>query len=188
MDQGEYYSQILDHYQKIWNGIANTYLWDKGPIEKLPFNFRVIEFEPNKTRRVWTYATIGMSQELDNNPIELHIFSSIRDTNIIELLTVVAYYHCNTKKIDLNNTINFGRPWQNKSLCEYGFISLPYLDGPIIENLELNGSNKLIKFYWLIPITEKEVDYKKLFGSEALENEFEKTGLDYIDPSRKSIV
>jgi hypothetical protein len=62
-----------------------------------------------------------MSQPVDAMPIELHIFSSIKDESIIELFTSVAFYHRNTSMLGLNHTINFGRPWQNRSDCDHGF-------------------------------------------------------------------
>lgn len=45
-----------------------------------------------------------------------------------------------------------------------------------------------IRFLWLIPITEEELRYKKENGLEALENIFEETEFNYIDPFRDSVV
>jgi hypothetical protein len=72
------------------------------------------------------------------------------------------------------------------SIGKHGLISLPYMDGPSLGNLELN--NKTIKFYWLIPITEAELEFKKKYGINALEEEFENKGIDYLDRDRLSIV
>src|SRR5262249_2003043 len=146
---------------------------------------RVLEFAPTERRKMWTYATCCMSQPTDTTPIELHIFSSQKDVNLVELLTVVAYYHKTSSKIGLHHTVNFGRPWQDTSLCEYGFVSLPFLDGPDLENLYLPG-NKTIKFYWLIPVTKSEVEFKSRYGIEALEQKFDSKNLDYLNPRRLS--
>lgn len=182
-----YQEEIIDHYEGRWQNEAKPYLWDKGQFEKLPFDFRVLEFAPNKLRDMWTYATCCMSQPNDLKPIELHIFSSKRDDAIIELLTAVAYYHRNTARLGLWHTVNFGKPWQDNSICDYGFISLPYLDGPSLEDLKKSNTG-IIKFYWLIPVTRNEVEFKSQFGEEALEKRFEETGLDYINPNRVSIL
>jgi hypothetical protein len=187
-NQESYFNAILEHYEIAWNRLPNFYLFDKGPIDKLPFNFRVLEFKPDSKREMWTYSTCCMSQVDDVNPIELHIFSAKQDTSIVELLTVVAYYHNNTKKLALNDVLNFGRPWQSSSSCEFGFISLPYLDGPGLENFNINGLNKPVKFFWLIPITSEEFEYRIKYGSNALEEAFEEKGLDYLDCNRKSMV
>lgn len=182
-----YQDCIIEHYQKVWKNEGEMYLWDKGPFEKMPFDFRVLEFPPSNSRDMWTYATCCMSQLEDLNPIELHLFSCKKDEKIIELLTATAYYHRNTEKLKLWNTVNFGKSWQDQSICNYGIISLPYLDGPDIENLKSNGTN-IVNFYWLIPVTKSEVEFKKKHGIEELEKQFEKEGLDYINPERMSIV
>lgn len=186
-NKDSYQKQIINHYERIWGKTWKTYLWDKGPFEKLPHDFRVLEFPPNERRNMWTYATCCLSQTTDKEPFELHIFSSIQCPDVIELLTALAYFHRNSASIGLNHTVNFGKSWQNNSLCKHGFISLPYLDGPELENLYIPDFNKSIKFYWLIPITDAEVNYKIKFGVEALEDKFDE-GLDYINPARKSLV
>ncbi len=180
----DFQNSIIDHYISNWGGTPLLYLWDKGPIDKLPIDFRVLEFEPTPFRNMWTYATCCMSEPVEINPIELHIFSGKKDESIIELLTSVAFYHHNTAKLNLHDTINFGRPWTQNSLCKFGYVSLPYLDGPKLENLKIEKTHK---FFWLIPITEKEKQYKRTFGYEKLEESFEK-GLNYLDPNRQSSV
>jgi hypothetical protein len=181
-----YQEGIIKHYENVWGNVGKYYLWDKGQFEKLPYDFRVLEFPPNDIRNMWTYATCCMSQEEDHKPIELHMFSSKRDENIIELLTAVVYYHRNSNNLGLWHTINFGRPWQENSLCDYGFISLPYLDGSNLENFKADNSD--IKFYWLIPVTKSEVDFKIKYGEEALESKFDEKNLDYLNSQRTSVI
>ena len=176
---------ILDHYENIWKNKPKIYLWDKGKVEKMPHDFRILEFEPSASREMWTYSTCCMSNPDDENPIELHFFSSKKDTSLIELLTTVVYFHRNTSRLNLWHTVNFGRPWQDKSHCDYGLISLPYLDGSELENLQ--EQTYKIKFYWLIPITKNEVEFKKNYGIEALELKFEELDLDYTNPNRFTI-
>ena len=103
------------------------------------------------------------------------------------MLTTISYYHKNESRLDLNHTINFGRPWREKSICEYGFISLPYLDGPELENGSVSNL-KTMKFYWLIPITKGEMEFKKKCGYHALEEEFERESFNYLDVNRDSLV
>jgi len=178
--------EVRKHYERNWGEGYNVYLFDKGPIEKLSPSFRVLEFKPNNERNMWTYATLSMSNYDHPYPIELHVLSSVQDAGLIELLAATVYYHQNTALLGLNHTVNFGQPWQDSSTCTHGFISLPYLDGPKLENLELD--NKLVKFYWLIPVTEQEVEFKMQNGVEALENKFEESNFNYLAPDRSSVV
>ena len=181
-----YFDVLKEHYISIWEWEPQMYLWDKGPIEKLNYYFKVLEFAPTANRSMWTYATCGMSSINDQVPVELHLFSSKQDPGLIELLTSVAFFHKSTSSVDLWHTLNFGKSWQDDSASSYGLVSLPYLDGPQLENLSYESS--IIKCYWLIPITPSEVSFKELNGIEALETAFEKQGLDYLDPKRKSFV
>ncbi len=84
--------------------------------------------------------------------------------------------------------MKFGSSWKPNSICDYGLVSLTYLDGPTIENLYLKEIDNNIKFYWLIPITKKEADYKKKMGIDSLEQKFENNNFNYLDEFRKSIV
>ena len=60
------------------------------------------------------------------------------------------------------------------------------LDGPLLENLTAGSS--VAKFYWLIPISVSEVAFKKQNGVEVLEQRFEDSGFDYLNPQRESVV
>ena len=179
-----YKKKIISHYETVFKNQANILKWDKGPVNTFSNDFCILEFSPNQSRDMWTYATCCMSEENEFSRIELHIFSKKQDRSIIELLYATAYYH-KQFKLNLNHTINFGRPWQNESECKFGFISLPYLDGANLENLKQN--NRFIKFYWLIPITLRELEIKKNRGVNALEELFEQEGFDYSNSKRKSL-
>lgn len=184
-----YIDSVIGHYNRAWINSPQIHLWDKGPIGKMNFDFKVLAYPPTSQREMWTYATCGMSSHiLNNHPVELHMFSHKEDDTIVELLFSVAYFHKNSAQLDLNHTVNFGRAWQDDSQCTYGFISLPYLDGPELENLYLSQVGVTIKFYWLIPLLEKEVNYKIKFGAEALEEKFDQNELDYLDPKRSTVL
>jgi len=183
----DYQDEIIKHLTEFWNTEPKIYFFTKGPSHKLPYNFRILEFEPNKDRDYWIYATCCMSQELDSKRLELFLLSNKQDEGLIEILTAVAYYHRNTAKLDLYNTVNFGKPWQNDSKCTFGYISLPYLHGTALENLYIDALGN-INFYWLIPITEEELLYKQNNGIEGLENLFESKSINYLNAERLSLV
>jgi hypothetical protein len=184
--KNSYLREIKVHYEDIWSNIGTSVQWDLGPTSDLPIGFSILEFEPTVDREMWTYATCGMSSICSKNLIELHIFSPVRDKSLVELLTVIAHYHKTGSYLDLNHTVNFGRPWLPDSLCEYGLISLPYIDGVKLEKLVLD--HFYIHCLWLIPITPEEVIYKKEKGIESLEEEFERNNFNYADPYRRSVV
>jgi Suppressor of fused protein (SUFU) len=184
----DYCGAISDHYLRVWSTRTKAHQWRKGPSQDLPTGFHILEFEPSPQRNMWTYSTCCMSQPNDSSRVELHLFSPYMSESLVELLTVVAHYHRTGASLDLGHTVNFGRPWLPESTCSYGLVSLPYLDGPALENLCIPARKELIKFYWLVPITKEEMEFKRTNGLPALEERFERTGLNYIDPLRKSVV
>jgi Suppressor of fused protein (SUFU) len=181
-----YLEEIRRHYTKCWESNARVLRWDKGPIHELPLNFSVLCFEPRPERKMWTYATCGMSLPTDPDPVELHLFAPQENGQLVELVTAICHFHRHGSFLHHGETVNFGRPWLDDSLCEYGLISRPYLDGPSLEWIEINSSR--VRFLWLIPITKAEREYKKQFGLEALEAKLEAASFDYINPARPSVL
>lgn len=181
----DYSKSIKKHYNEFW-GEFIEYTFDNGPINELPIGFKILKFTPNYRRKMWTYATSGMSNKSSINAIEIHMFSPIEHDFLIELLTIIAHYHVTEGNLGLGHTINFGCPWYEDSNLDHGLISLPYLDGPTFENYQIGS--KIIQFLWLIPITVKEKNYKKQNGLEALEQKFEEVNFNYLDPFRKSVI
>ncbi|WP_129715462.1 suppressor of fused domain protein [Pedobacter sp. SYP-B3415] len=178
---------IRQHYINSWGNNFEIRKWLKGPNVKSNSQLEILEFKPTAQRMCWTYATCGMSSATQNTPVELHMFSETRDEGIIELLTAVSDYHHTGSNLSLWHTVNFGQPWQGTSRCEYGLISLPYLDGPKLETLKFNAQ-MTVNFYWLIPITAAEREYKIKNGVDALEEQFEKSNFNYLNPDRQSVV
>lgn len=178
-------NNIKEHYIRNWNAQPEVCMFQRGPVHELPPDFKVLAFPPRTGRTMWTYATCGMSLQSDPNPIEIHIFSPVRSDALVELLFAVAHFHRTGTKLDLWHTVNFGRPWLPSSQCSFGFISLPYLDGPNLENFECGDG--VAKFYWLIPITKAELELKKAEGVEALEARFDASGFNYVEPTRASV-
>jgi hypothetical protein len=174
---------LEQHLQKAWGPSSSIKYSIPDPHKKMPSAFQVLEFPPSK-HNFWIYSTVGMSLDMVDNIIELHVFSQIQDAALVELLTVTASFHRNNAALGLHHTVNFGQPWQKNSTCNFGFISLPYLDG---EELELfDFPNGHLHNLWLLPITKSERDYKIANGWVALEEAFEAGELNYLDPYRTS--
>lgn len=174
------------HYESAWGGTMSVCSFVRGPIQHLPVDFAVVCLPPSERRTMWTYATIGMSGIDDERPIELHIFSPRQSDEVVELLFATAHFHATGEPLDLGHTVNFGRPWMDDSQCDHGLITLPYLDGPGLENF--NTDNYLAKCYWLVPVTPAEVLFKVNWGVERLEELFEKSNFHYANPLRHSVV
>jgi hypothetical protein len=181
------FDDISRHYTESWGSLPESDQWLSGPYSDIANGFRALIFPPTAKRNVWTYATCGMSISRDATPLELHIFSPYKDRQLVEILTVIAHYHQTAHSLDIWHTVNFGRPWLDHSPCDYGLLSLPYLDGPSLEWLEV-GDQKKIRFLWLIPITSSELEYKKRHGIEALESLFEEKQFNYANPKRPAVV
>lgn len=178
---------IRSHYEDHWNIHPEVRHWSLEPIHELPIDFCILEFAPSSKSKVWIYATCGMAQPYDSYTIELFLLSPVQDVSLVELLTVIAHYHRNDSSLGLHHTVNFGRPWLPESKCDHGFISMPYLDGDALGCLNISEDTQ-IQFLWLIPITKEEVEFKKTQGVEALEEKFEESEFDYINPLRESII
>jgi hypothetical protein len=178
--------RVEAHYRVAWRVEGEHRPFSAGPIHQLPVDFAIMRYAPLEERNMWAYATCGMSQPNDPKPIELHMFSPRPSPEIEELLVITAHFHRTGATLDLGHSVNFGRPWLKGSTCDRGMISLPYRDGPSLEDLRI-GSD-LVKCYWLVPITLAEVDYKQRNGLEALEQAFERAGFNYLDPQRASVV
>ncbi|WP_413670063.1 suppressor of fused domain protein [Mucilaginibacter sp. Mucisp86] len=183
-----YNKLIKEHYISNWGSNFEERIWTKGPIKEFDNKLTILEFKPTGKRKMWTYATCGMSAFTHEKPVELHLFSAAQDNSILELLTSVVYYHNIYQNLNLGDTINFGRAWQGDSECSYGFISLPYLDGPDLERFYPDNSDRAIFCYWLIPITLQERNYKIQNGLEELEEKLEGSQFNYLDSNRRSVV
>jgi hypothetical protein len=182
----KYCDAIRPHYAECWGVEPEVSQFQKRPISELPSEFRVLVFAPNERRKMWTYATACMSQKHDRLPMELHLFAPHRNDDIVELLVATCHYHRTDEWLGLGHSVNFGRPWWHGSVCDHGLISLPYLDGPILEWMEFGQAK--VRFLWLIPVTTSEIELKRAKGLASLERKFERTKFNYLDPKRRSVV
>ena len=183
-----YIDRLRQHYENYFGLTGKRLTLEKGPKEKLHSEFHVLEFPPNQKHSMFCYCTAGMSADrLDDNLIELVVYPPKAHDSLVELLTICASYHRNVLPLNIHHTVNIGQPWLDDSTCDHAFISLPYLDGHELEIFNFDN-NKEIHCYWLIPITEKERDFKIENGCEALEQLFEEKRIDYLNPGRDSLV
>jgi len=177
-------AEIEAHYARNWVSTGVPCLFNKGPVADLPPDFAVLKFPPREQRQMWTFATRCLGQDSDREPIELHCFSATDAAPLVEMLYTVAHFHRTVTNLCLGHTVNIGKGWWEGSPLKYGLISLPYLDGPALECMEGHAR----RFLWFIPLLEREVEFKRCMGFEALEQALERQGFDYLDPFRASVV
>lgn len=178
--------RVAAHYGQAWHGVGAPSEFSGVKALKLPENFTVLGYCPSNAREFWTYATCGMSQRDDAHPTELHIFAPYRAPELVELLFAVAHHHRNGAGLAHGDVVNFGRPWIGDSLCTFGLVSLPYLDGARLETADIEG--RAVKFYWLLPITPAEAAFRKSHGLEALEDRFGAQPFRFATVRRASMV
>lgn len=178
-----YADSIADHYEGCWARSVGRMRLMEGPHDDLPTDFNVLVLPRAGTI---AHATVCMSQPEDDERLELHTLTrgeSNAVPEIVELLTAIAHYHRTGRRLGLGHTVNVGRPWVPGSNCTRGLVSLPYLDGPTLEW----STEPRVRFLWLVPVTEEEVELKMQRGLEALEQRFENAGCDLLDLTRRSV-
>jgi hypothetical protein len=183
----KYAGLIQAHYASVWPTSAKELRWSAGPVDELPRDFCVLAIERSSEMRA--YATRCMSAPGQTDALELHLLVRPQDgksqeSALVELLTAVAHYHHTKTRLGLGHTVNFGRPFVTGSRCTQGFISLPYLDGPQLEWMDVPK----VRFLWLIPITPSELEFKKRNSADALEERLEAARFNYLDPYRMPVV
>jgi hypothetical protein len=151
-------------------------------------DFEVLEFSPRPSRRLWIYATAGMSIRRPGPAaygIEVHLFSPVQYLGHVELLTALAFFHHTGIPLDLGATVNLGRPWLPGSACSYALLASPYLDVPAVEWVQ----SCEVRCLWLVPITAAEREFRRDHGVAALEKAFEESpAFNYLDPARRAVV
>jgi hypothetical protein len=149
-------------------------------------DFRILVVTPGPRSSNWTYVTVGCwsAFNVDGHGIEFVMTSKKRETTVIDLIAMVAYYHA-SHHLDHWHTTPIGGPWLPGSACDHLLVSLPYLHGPDLELCVLpQGHARLL---WLLPITAAEKAFRQQHDTEALEQRFDDVGIDPTDPLRASV-
>jgi hypothetical protein len=183
-------SAIVRHIAKQWPHHAITeHQWTKGPVSELMPELRVLQLAPARQGDSYVYVTVGASDVSCGSSygLEFFLFSREHAVNHVELLSLVTYMHRDANHhLDVGHTMTIGRPWEDFSRCDRVLVSVPYHPGSEFEWLQI-GSDSQVRFLWVIPITKEEQDYGNRNGLAALEDQFERMGIDYLDPMRKSV-
>ncbi|MFD8912298.1 suppressor of fused domain protein [Streptomyces sp. NPDC059575] len=162
--------------------------FDLGPErrEVVP-ELRVLVVGPGPRGDGWAYVTAGCwaaMEEVDDG-LEFVMTAHVRDQRFIELMAMIAYYHCGGHRLGLEHSMPIGEPWVPGSTCDHLLVSLPYLHGPDLEHCPVPGGHARI--LWTLPVTTAEIEFRRRHGHEALERLFDAAEIIPTDPFRASV-
>lgn len=150
---------------------------------------RVIEVEPGPRGGACAYVTAGasLSPEQHGHGQEFVLTAPFRHAQFADLLAMTAFYHSGPQphQLDLGHSVPIGGPWMPGATCDHFLVSLPYLHGPALEHCELPGHHA--RFLWLLPVTSSEIAYRRVHGTEALEQLFDDAAINPVDPQRDPV-
>ncbi|MGW5636769.1 suppressor of fused domain protein [Streptomyces sp. NPDC003832] len=162
--------------------------YDLGPDrrEAVP-DLRILVVEPGPRGDSWAYVTAGCraAVQKDGHGLEFVMTAHVRDQRFIDLMAMIAYYHCGGHPLGLQHSMPIGEPWVPGSTCDHLLISLPYLHGPDLEHCSVPGGHARI--LWTLPVTTAEIEYRRRHGHEALEQLLDDAGIIPTDPFRASV-
>ncbi|MGW2727888.1 suppressor of fused domain protein [Streptomyces sp. NPDC001494] len=149
-------------------------------------DLRVLVVEPGPRSDSWAFVTAGCwaSMERHGRGLEFVMTAHVRDQRFIELMAMIAYYHCGGHQLDLEHSMPIGEPWVPGSTCDHLLISLPYLHGPDLEHCPLPGGHARI--LRTLPVTTAEIEFRRRHGHEALEQLLDEAEIIPTDPFRTS--
>lgn len=180
---------VKHHLMTFFEGHeCREFQWQAGPMTKEAPWFRILRFSPGPRYNLYSFVSLGASAlRNEDGGLEFAIFSEYDSPRFVELLTMTAHYHkSQCLGIGIGHTVPVGGPWVQGATCNHYLVSLPYPLGPEFEVALVNESH--IHILWLLPITEKERDFKIQHGLEALESQFDEKAIDYSDFGRESVI
>jgi hypothetical protein len=160
---------------------------DPGPQRRTVVpGLRVLVAGPGPRGDGWAYVTAGCraATEKDGHGLEFVMTAHVRDQRFIDLMAMIASYHREGHRLDLEHSMPIGEPWVPGSACDHLLISLPYLHGPDLEHCPVPGGHTRI--LWALPVTTAEIEFRRRHGHEALEQLFDEAGIIPTDPFRAS--
>ncbi|TWF89879.1 suppressor of fused domain protein [Streptomyces capillispiralis] len=162
--------------------------YDLGPARRqVAPDLRILVVGPGPRSDGWAYVTAGCwaAREKDGRGLEFVMTAHVRDRRFIDLMAMIAHYHCGGHQLDLEHSMPIGEPWVPGSTCDHLLISLPYLHGPDLEHCPLPGGHARI--LWTLPVTTAEIEFRRRHGHEALEQLFDEAQIIPTDPFRASV-
>ena len=139
---------------------------------------------PGPHTSLWTYVSLGAHAARGREAERAHeafLLAPEASDAHVQLVSRVA-----SGRLAVGETPALGRPWLPGSACTHVLLCTPYPFGPALEHCD--GAHGPVQVLWMLPITERERDYRLAHGLDALEQRFEAVGLDHACPGRASVV
>jgi hypothetical protein len=175
-------TNIIDYYRSLYG----------EPIRKAEFKspdgdiVQVFKWDEGQTDEgVTIYATLGASRILGDSFESCEFFIGLTPSvdSIAGALAEIALHGNGTKGIPNSGdtTTLVHELWEGTQAKTFMFTDGDGIIPPIKDE-----SERQIRFIQLVPLFERELDYKKKHDEEALWEKFEKVDARYWDSNRKS--
>ena len=181
---------ILEHYRGFWGAerLEDVH-WTPGPLATRLPDFHFVKVRPESAGGMWTFASIRAwrATEREKHGIEFVSVARSESSSVLLHTAMAAYYHAGPpgQRLGAGHMVGIGEGWVEGSSLDALLVSVPYIWGPDLEHCQL--PDRHIQVLWLIPIDEAERDFARRHGVDALEQRFEETSFDYLDPFRPSV-
>ncbi|MFF9363871.1 hypothetical protein [Streptomyces griseoluteus] len=136
---------VESHLRAFFEGHSVEVIdYDLGPERREVWSdLRVLVVGPGPCSDGGAYVTAGCwaAMEKDGHGLEFAMTAHVRDRRFIELMALIAYYHCGGIQLDWEHSTPIGESWVPGSTCDHLLISLPYLHGPDLEHCPVPGGH-----------------------------------------------
>jgi hypothetical protein len=184
------HTDLKRHLEAFWPGSSvAAFEWTLGPVGISLPGFRVLRVSPTANGQPWVYVSSGAAKvkTAHGERYEFFLTAPQESPAHIETLAMVSHFHADPAYgLHLGKVIDIGRPWVNESELDCLLVSLPFPYGPKLERCTLSG--KAVRLLWLLPIRRAEADFARRNGADALEQQFDRAAINYLDIHRPSVV
>ena len=164
--------------------------WTLGEWSREHPEFRVLELAP-AGREPWIYVSAGAAHLRSFGGVghEFVIRTLQQERLMVELLAMVASYSTRADHGGLHDghTVPIGHPWVEGGEADHLYLNKPYFVSRDFAMLRIDDSLR-VQFLWLVPITEREKEWRHEHGQEAFEQRLEDHAVTPEDPTRRSTV
>jgi hypothetical protein len=187
------YVELLQrHLSRFWpDHRCEPLMWTLGNWPREHPEFRVLELAPAGRDQPWIYVSAGTAhlRSFDGVGHEYVIRTWQHERLMVELLAMVASYSTREDHDGLHDghSVPIGRPWVEGAEADHLYINKPYFVSRDFATLRIDDSFS-VHFLWLVPMTDREKEWRHEHGQEAFEQWLQDHGVKPEDPARRSSV